>query len=47
MKKPSDTAALLRVLTRHEIRFIIVGMAAGVLQGAPAVTFDLDMRRPR
>ena len=37
------TRELLEVLCDHEVAFIVVGMTAGVLQGAPAVTFDLDV----
>ena len=43
MQTESDTVALLRALSEHDVRFIVVGMTAGVLQGAPAVTFDLDI----
>jgi len=34
---------VIEVLTRHHVDFIVVGMTAAVLQGAPAVTFDLDI----
>lgn len=34
---------MLELLGRHQIDYIVVGMTAGVLQGAPAVTFDLDI----
>ncbi len=34
---------LLRVLADHDVDFIIVGGVAGVLAGAPLVTFDLDV----
>jgi hypothetical protein len=39
----------LRVLARHQIDFIVVGMAAGVLQGVPLTTLDVDIvhRRTR
>ncbi len=49
MQDAPDTHALLRVLARHGVEFIVVGMTAGVLQGAPVVTFDLDIvcRRSR
>jgi len=33
----------LRLLVQAEVEFIVVGMAAGILQGAPAVTLDLDI----
>lgn len=43
MRRATDTLALLRVLHRHGVDFIVVGMTAAVLQGAPAVTLDLDL----
>jgi hypothetical protein len=39
----SDTAALLRLLTAENVEFIVVGMAAAVLQGVPTTTQDLDI----
>jgi hypothetical protein len=33
----------LRLLLRADVDFIVVGMAAGILQGAPAITLDLDI----
>ncbi|MFQ5719958.1 MAG: hypothetical protein ACE5IK_10465 [Acidobacteriota bacterium] len=33
----------LRELTRQEVEFLIVGLAAAALQGAPAVTQDIDL----
>jgi hypothetical protein len=41
--QPSDTPGLLEVLGRHGVECIVVGVTAGVLQGAPVVTFDLDV----
>jgi hypothetical protein len=41
--------ALLRVLLRHQVEFLIVGGVAAQLEGAPVMTFDLDVlcsRRP-
>lgn len=38
---------ILRALTRHRVEFIIVGGVASVLQGAPVVTFDLDIMHRR
>lgn len=34
---------LLRALAEARVEFIVVGGVAGVLQGAPIVTFDLDL----
>jgi hypothetical protein len=33
----------LRQLVQEQVEFIVVGMAAGILQGAPAITLDLDI----
>jgi predicted nucleotidyltransferase len=37
----------LRLLVEAEVEFIVVGMAAGILQGAPATTLDLDIVHKR
>jgi hypothetical protein len=37
------TLDLLDLLDRHRVEHVVVGMTAAVLQGAPAVTFDLDV----
>jgi hypothetical protein len=34
---------LLGVLVRHGVEFVVVGMGAAVLQGAPATTQDIDI----
>ena len=34
---------ILRLLTTNEVEFIVVGMTAGILQGAPVTTLDLDV----
>lgn len=36
-------ARLILALREEKIRFIIVGMSAAVIQGAPVVTFDTDI----
>lgn len=38
---------LLGVLAAHEVEFVVVGMTAGVLQGAPVTTLDLDVLHRR
>lgn len=43
MSHATETLKLLRLLHRHGVDFIVVGMTAGVLQGVPAMTFDLDV----
>ena len=34
---------LLASLVRHRIRFLVVGLSAAALQGAPVVTEDIDL----
>ena len=41
--KSARFAEILRLLTADEVDFIVVGMTAGVLQGAPVTTIDLDI----
>lgn len=36
-------AEILRLLATNEVEFIVVGMTAGILQGAPLTTLDLDV----
>jgi hypothetical protein len=36
-------AEILRLLAAQEVEFVVVGMTAGVLQGAPLTTVDLDI----
>ena len=36
-------AEILARLVDHQVEFIVVGMTAGVLQGAPVTTIDLDV----
>lgn len=43
MPTATKSFEVIEVLVRHEVEFMVVGMTAGVLQGAPAVTFDLDI----
>jgi len=38
-----DPERLLRVLTEHGVRFVLIGGWAGVLHGSPSVTVDLDV----
>lgn len=34
---------LLASLVRHRVRFMVVGLSAAALQGAPVVTEDVDL----
>jgi hypothetical protein len=36
-------AEILRLLAENEVEFIVVGMAAAILQGVPVTTVDLDL----
>ncbi len=40
---PLNFVELLRVLTQHQVDFILVGGVAANLEGAPVSTFDLDI----
>lgn len=42
-------AEILRLLAENEVEFVVVGMTAGILHGAPVTTVDLDLvhRRTR
>lgn len=42
-ESPSRFLEQLRVLCRHEVDFIVVGGVAAVFEGAPIVTYDLDV----
>ena len=41
--KRTDFFGLLRLLDRHEIRHVVVGGVAAILEGAPITTLDLDV----
>lgn len=43
----TDFFAILECLARHNVEFIIVGGVSAVLQGAPVMTFDLDIVHSR
>lgn len=43
MRTPLDPVEALRTLVRHEVEFIVIGGLAAAFQGAPVVTFDLDI----
>jgi hypothetical protein len=41
--RPARFAEILRLLAAHDVEFVVVGMTAGILQGAPVTTIDLDV----
>jgi hypothetical protein len=41
--RPFDPERLLSTLTRHRVRFVVIGGIAGRLYGSPSVTNDLDV----
>lgn len=43
MSPDFDLDRILEVLARHQVDMIVVGGAAATLQGAPVVTFDVDI----
>lgn len=40
-------ADILRLLARNDVEFIVVGLTAGILQGVPVTTIDLDILHRR
>ena len=42
-----DFLEILKVLSKHEVDFIVVGGVCAVLHGAPITTFDLDIVHSR
>ena len=42
-----DFTAILELLVRHQVEFIVVGGVCAVLLGAPVATFDLDIVHAR
>lgn len=43
MDSAPEFTEILKVLSRHEVEFILVGGLAAIIQGAPVFTFDLDI----
>jgi hypothetical protein len=44
---PFDPIGALRVLTDHEVSFVVIGGVAGAAHGSPSVTQDLDICHDR
>jgi hypothetical protein len=42
-----DLRGLLRLLERHDVRYVVIGAQAAVIHGAPVVTEDLDITPAR
>lgn len=42
-----DPAAILAILTQHDVRFVVIGGIAARLRGAPLVTEDIDVTPAR
>jgi hypothetical protein len=40
---PFDPAAILRVLARHRVEYVVIGGIGGVLHGSPISTDDVDV----
>lgn len=38
-----DVPAILRVLQRHDVDFIVIGAVAAIAQGYPLATYDIDV----
>jgi hypothetical protein len=41
--KRAGFSEIIRLLAAHDVEFVVVGMTAGILHGAPTTTFDLDI----
>jgi hypothetical protein len=41
--KSARFAEILRLLAANDVEFVVVGMTAGILHGAPVTTIDLDV----
>ncbi len=46
-KTKPDYLGILQALSRHQVKFIVVGGVAAVLEGAPVATFDIDVVHAR
>lgn len=42
-----DFLAILHVLSRHDVDFVVVGGVAATIQGVPVTTFDIDIVHSR
>jgi predicted nucleotidyltransferase len=40
---PTDFPKVLQSLTRHEVRFILIGGLAAIIHGSARLTFDIDV----
>ena len=40
---PTDFAGVLQTLTRHEVRFILIGGLSAIIHGSPRLTHDVDV----
>ncbi len=47
VEEKADFSAVLEVLAKHEVDFIVVGGYSAVLLGAPVATFDVDIVHSR
>ena len=47
LNETRPVAETLQVLARNRVEFIVVGMAAGVLQGVPLTMLDIDIVHDR
>lgn len=47
VEEKADFSAVLEILAKHEVDFIVVGGVCAVLLGAPVATFDVDIVHSR
>lgn len=43
MDSAPEFTGILKILSRHQVEYILVGGLAAIVQGAPVFTFDLDI----
>jgi HEAT repeat protein len=44
---PIDPIAILEVLERHQVRYVVIGGLAAVIHGSPLPTYDIDITPER
>jgi len=44
---PLEPLAILRVLERHQVRYVVIGGLAAVIHGSPLPTYDIDITPER
>ena len=40
---PTDFQGILQTLTKHEVKFVLIGGIAAIIHGSARLTFDVDL----